>query len=116
MSISEVQELLLKSKIYIDFGNHPGRDRFPREAALFGCSVITNKKGSAKNKVDVNIIEEYKFQDESELELNKIVDLINDITINFKSHHDNFNSYRTTILKDEKRFDLELKKIFLKNE
>ena len=116
MSISEVQELLLKSKIYIDFGNHPGRDRFPREAALFGCSIITNKKGSAKNKLDVNIPEEYKFQDESELEFNKIIDLIKEITVNFRLHHDNFNSYRNTILNDEKRFDLELKKVFFKNE
>lgn len=114
MSISEVQELLLKAKIYIDFGNHPGRDRFPREAALFGCSVITNKKGSANNQLDVNISEDYKFHDESELELDKIVELINDITLNFRLHHENFNSYRSTILNDEKRFGEELKKIFLK--
>lgn len=114
MSIDEVQELLMKSKIYIDFGNHPGRDRFPREAALFGCSVITNKKGSAKNNIDINISEDYKFQHESELELDKIVELINDIIMNFRSHHDNFNSYRKTILRDEKRFAIELKKIFLK--
>lgn len=116
MSIDEVQELLLKSKIYIDFGNHPGRDRFPREAALFGCSVITNKEGSANNQIDININENYKFKDESESELDKIVELINDISLNFRLHHENFNSYRKTILGDEKRFVSELKKIFLKNE
>lgn len=114
MSINEVQELLLKSKIYIDFGNHPGRDRFPREAALLGCSIITNKKGSAKNKIDVNISEKYKFKDEGELELDKIVDLIKDITANFRFHHESFHSYRKIILGDEKRFVFDLKKIFLK--
>jgi hypothetical protein len=116
MSINEVQELLLKSKIYIDFGNHPGRDRFPREAASLGCSIITNKKGSAKNNIDINISEKYKFNDKSELELDKIVDLIKDIAVNFRSHHDSYNSYRKTILGDEKRFVVDLKKIFLKNE
>ena len=116
MSIVEVQELLLKAKIYIDFGNHPGRDRFPREAALFGCSVITNKKGSANNQIDVNINEDYKFKYESELELDKIVELINDIAVNFRSHHENFKLYRSTILNDEKRFGEDLKKIFTKNE
>ena len=38
--------LLMKSKIYLDFGYHPGKIGL-REAALFGNCVITNLKGSA---------------------------------------------------------------------
>ena len=37
-----------KTKVYLDFGYHPGKDRMPREAALFNNCIITNKKGSAK--------------------------------------------------------------------
>ena len=35
------------AKVYVDFGNHPGKDRIPREAAICGCCVITNREGSA---------------------------------------------------------------------
>ena len=41
MTPAQVQELLAKAKVYIDFGEHPGRDRIPREAAISGCVVIT---------------------------------------------------------------------------
>ncbi|MFM9745183.1 hypothetical protein ACKI2C_47345, partial [Streptomyces brasiliscabiei] len=37
----QVADYLSTSKLYIDFGNHPGMDRFPREAATCGCCVIT---------------------------------------------------------------------------
>ena len=30
----EIINTLSKSKIYIDIGSHPGKDRLPREAAL----------------------------------------------------------------------------------
>ena len=28
LTTKQVKELLLKSKVYIDFGNHPGKDRY----------------------------------------------------------------------------------------
>ena len=60
MSSIEVANLLESAKIYIDFGNHPGKDRLPREAVLSGCCIITNSKGSAKNSVDICISKKYK--------------------------------------------------------
>lgn len=114
MSITEVQKILLQAKVYIDFGNHPGRDRFPREAALHGCSIITNKKGSAKNNEDVNIPEEYKFEGETEQDLNNISELILAIIKDHKSHHEHFSEYRKTITKDEKRFQNEIQQLFIK--
>ena len=41
----QMREVMLQSKVYIDFGNHPGKDRIPREAATCGCCVLTNKNG-----------------------------------------------------------------------
>ena len=35
----------------------------PREAALFNNCIITNKKGSAKNKLDIPINDKYKFEE-----------------------------------------------------
>jgi len=57
MNQTQIIELCKKSKVYIDFGNHPGKDRFPREAALLGCAIITGKRGSAKFSGDVKILE-----------------------------------------------------------
>ena len=63
MTTKEVREILQKSKVYIDFGNHPGKDRFPREAVASGCCIITGKLGAAGNNIDVMIPKDYKFDD-----------------------------------------------------
>ena len=43
MTGEEVKQLLLSCKVYVDFGNHPGKDRLPREAVLCGCCLITGR-------------------------------------------------------------------------
>jgi hypothetical protein len=60
------QELIYKyqeSKLYIDFGHHPGRERMPREAAACGCCVVTGRRGSAGNLFDIPIPARYKLSD-----------------------------------------------------
>ncbi len=61
MTPAQVQELLAQAKVYIDFGEFPGRERLPREAILSGCVVITGKRGAAANDIDINIPDEFKF-------------------------------------------------------
>ncbi len=61
MSKEEVMALLKRAKVYIDFGYHPGGDRFPKEAALLGCCVITGKRGTAGYFDDVPIPPDYKI-------------------------------------------------------
>ena len=63
MNSDQVQDLLAKSKIYIDFGNHPGKDRIPREAAASHCVVVTGKRGSAGNEIDIPNPPDFKFDD-----------------------------------------------------
>ena len=43
-SIKEVIDILSKSKIYIDFGYHPGVDGLPREAAILRNCILTKKR------------------------------------------------------------------------
>lgn len=50
-----------ESMIYIDFGEHPGKDRIPREAAMRDLIVITGRDGAAVNDVDVSIPKKYKI-------------------------------------------------------
>jgi hypothetical protein len=61
MSKEDVIDLLKRAKVYIDFGYHPGGDRFPKEAALLGCLVITGKRGTAGYFDDVPIPPDYKI-------------------------------------------------------
>lgn len=104
----QIKNLMLESKLYIDFGNHPGKDRIPREAALCGCCVITNFKGSAMFFDDVNIYNTYKFEND----LTNLVNLIPDIFNKFEFHHSQFSFYRSQIEFEEEQFILETKKIF----
>lgn len=112
----EVSQLMLKSKVYIDFGHHPGRDRLPREAALSGCCIITSKRGSAKFYQDVLIAEEYKFEDQ-ESNINPILDKIQDIFLNYESERLNFTDYRKMLMNEQKTFQKHIIKLFnLKND
>jgi hypothetical protein len=108
MTPDQIRELMLISKIYIDFGNHPGKDRIPREAALCGCCVIAGFKGSAMFFDDVNINTKYKFDQD----LSSLPELIENIFNDFESHYNQFSFYRKQINLEEEQFELEVKKIF----
>lgn len=108
MMPDEIINLMLKSKLYIDFGNHPGKDRLPREAALCGCCVVTAFRGSAMFFEDVNIFEEYKFEED----ISQVGVLISDIFENFEHHYRNFEYYRNQIAQEEQQFYLEITKNF----
>lgn len=113
MTQDKVIELLRKAKIYIDFGNHPGRDRLPREAAILGCCVITGKRGAAKYFEDVSIPEEYKFEDKEE-NIPLIVQKIKECLGKFEEKTKDFDYYRETIRKEPQKFLKDLRKIIKK--
>ncbi|ACD67165.1 MAG TPA: hypothetical protein DEA57_05385 [Sulfurihydrogenibium sp.] len=113
MSREEVIETLQKAKVYIDFGNHPGKDRLPREAAILGCCIITGKRGSAAFFEDVPIFDEYKFEDREE-NIPKIVDKIKECFENYEERYKDFEHYREVIKNEPQRFVEDLKKIFVK--
>lgn len=95
----EILKFLSKSKIYIDFGRHPGRDRIPREAGLCNCCIITNRMGSAKNDIDVGILDKYKFNNVFK-EVNQIYAIINDIFQNYEILVNDFKSYKNNLIND----------------
>lgn len=110
MTPDEVKELLLKSKIYIDFGHHPGKDRIPREAAICGCIVITNTKGSADFFEDVSIPNQYKidYSPKKEKEIIKLLETcLSDYDVKLKD----FEFYKNKIINEEIRFNQNLKEI-----
>jgi hypothetical protein len=115
MTREEVIKILQRAKVYIDFGNHPGKDRIPREAAILGCCVITGKRGSAAFFEDVPIPDEYKFEDKEE-SIPKIIEKIKDCFKNFEERYKDFEYYREVIRNEPQKFIEDLKKIFVKVE
>lgn len=111
MSNEEVRENLETSKVYVDFGNHPGKDRFPREAAICGCCVITGKRGAAAFDKDVSIPKEYKFEDKPE-SYNCIIKKIKDCFDHFEERQNDFSNYRELISNEPSEFLKDVKKIF----
>ncbi|MDQ0105768.1 hypothetical protein J2T02_000861 [Chitinophaga terrae (ex Kim and Jung 2007)] len=113
MTPAQVQNLLKESMVYIDFGNHPGKDRFPREAAVLSCCVITGRKGSAGFDEDVPIPGKYKIPD-SEANIHRIIDQIRACLADFKTCLNDFSHYRQVILSEEKKFEQDVKTVFVK--
>ncbi len=113
MTTEEVGNLMRKSKVYIDFGNHPGKDRIPREAAMSGCVVITGKKGSAAFDEDVPIPPEYKIDESVGDEVYaKAVTAIRDSLLNYYFVINKFTNYRERILVEKEEFLGDIKKVF----
>ena len=104
MSQNELKNLLSTSKVYVDFGHHPGKDRIPREALMSGCCVITNTKGSAKNGIDIPILSKYKIHLNDKDYLIKAKALINDCFVNYEKSISEFNNYRNVIINQKSEF------------
>lgn len=111
MTRDEVANLLSEAKVYIDFGNHPGKDRIPREAAISGCCVIVGKRGAAKYYNDIPIDDEFKF-DVSIENIPSIVNKIKECLVNYEDIIQKFSSYRDFIKNEQNQFYSDLKAIF----
>jgi len=104
MTGEEVVALLKRSKVYIDFGPHPGMDRLPREAALAGCVVITNREGAADYDEDVPLPNEFKIKS---FDVDKIHTILKDCCNNHGEHaKTKMKSYRKWILGQEKQMEV----------
>jgi len=99
MNKQEVTTAMSKSKIYIDFGHHPGRDRMPREASLLNAVVFVKRTGAASYKEDVPIDEYFKFDDISELR-EKIIYTLD----NYEAQKDIQEEYKSWCLNNYKEF------------
>lgn len=111
LSPAQVAEVCRTSKVYIDFGHHPGKDRFPREAAISGCCIITGKRGAAGYEEDVPIPAQYKF-DDNDAQVPAIINRIKYCMDHFDETRHHFDHYRTVIRGQEAAFNNDLKEIF----
>lgn len=105
MTASDVRKTLQESMLYIDFGHHPGKDRLPREAAMAGCCVITGRRGSAANEMDIPIPNKYKINEFEQDFMNKSIAIITSVMEDFPGVEKDFIDYRQSILKEKEIFE-----------
>ena len=110
----ELAAQFLKSKLYIDFGHHPGKDRLPREAGIHGCCVITGLYGSAGNALDVNIPDAYKIDSRLPDFFMLFEIQVNLIFSQFEKCSLEFVDYRNTIAQEQIEFDRQIEDAFAK--
>lgn len=111
MTPQEVRRLMVTSKVYIDFGHHPGKDRIPREAAISGCCVLTSLAGSARFYGDVPIPPRYKFISEPG-SLPAILELVRSCLRDFDEHSAAFAPYRSIIQQEREEFHGQVADLF----
>lgn len=113
MTGEQIRHALKTSKVYVDFGNHPGKDRLPREAAISGCCVITGRQGSAGYDQDLPIPADYKFDDHIS-SIPSIIEKIHECFDDFTSCSHDFDGYREMIYAEKSAFRKDVHDIFLK--
>ena len=111
MTRNEILDTLLKSKIYIDFGTHPGRDKIPREAVLLGNCILTNRRGSANNPVDISIPDRFKFE-ETEKNAKILDNIIKEIFGDYYNQFKNFLPYQLDVKNGKNIFKKQATNIF----
>lgn len=111
MTNEEVKAMLSKAKVYIDFGNHPGKDRFPREAAISGCCVVTGLDGSAGNRIDIPISDKFKMSASPE-NIHRITETIGDCVRNYGERIIEFEKYREMIRNEHRVFVQDVRRLF----
>lgn len=102
----QMAKVMCSAKVYIDFGAHPGKDRIPREAAVCGCCIITNREGSAANAEDVRIPEKYKILNMRDYA--QVLDIIYDLVDNYEQRKNDFEAYAASVLGEKENFEKEI--------
>lgn len=107
MTPAEVNRLLSRCKVYIDFGSHPGKDRIPREAALAGATIIVGNRGAARNVIDIPIPEFFKI-DLDERFVARTLSLLDFCLENFSEVYLLQEFFRQNLSNDSLRFTSEV--------
>lgn len=112
LSRTQMIDILKRSKVYIDFGYHPGKEKIPREAGMLKNILITGKKGSAYFFEDLPIPYNYKFKD---TDTENIIKAVNLSVKEYNTKINDFDLFRN-ITKNQKIMVYEQVKRIFKNE
>jgi len=111
MERREIIGLMRRSKVYVDFGHFPGRDRIPREAVLNGLCIIVGDSGAGAFHQDVPVPDGYRFPT-ADFQPKQIVMRIRDCLKNYDTRVADFEQYRRIVLTEQDVFTVQCKRIF----
>lgn len=107
--------ILSNSKVFVDIGLHPGRDRPFREAGLLGNVVIVNRSGGCYYFEDCPIPDAYTIKCRSiacrDLSVNRLINLIIDCIDNYEHHVANFQKLREYLISEHELYLKDLNKL-----
>jgi hypothetical protein len=115
MTRDQITQTLSNTKVFLDFGHHPGKDRVPREAALCGAIPVIRREGAARFEQDVPLpssllVETDVFFDNEALKA-KLVSVIEAAD----TYQPVLEEYCNWIRDEGRRFDDELKELMAAN-
>ena len=97
MTREQVIDTMRHAKLYVDFGEFPGRERMPREAALCGCCLITSKIGASAYAGD--FAHTYKFESKDS-HIWAIAHKIRYVLANYSECRKDFDEFRNLLRSD----------------
>lgn len=101
MSQDELKDKIYASKVYVDFGHFPGKDRLSREAASGGCVVLLGKRGSGSDWDDFQVEEKVDWDASNDsFDYESICKIIIDMINNYNYYFEKQKSYREIIRKE----------------
>lgn len=111
MPREQLRQALDTCKVYIDFGEHPGKDRLPREAAARGAVVIVGSRGSARNDEDLPLPRPYKI-DERAMPIGEVGRVIQDCFDRYEWHAREQQAWRDAIRRERAVFEEQVDRVF----
>lgn len=107
-STEELINIFTRSKVFLDFGYFPGKNRMYREASTCRNIIFTSPFGAARDKRDVNIKDKYKiFPNDDNIIV--VEDRIKDCIENFDKYIIDFDELREEVFKEKEIFDKNIK-------
>jgi hypothetical protein len=115
MTPSEVRDTLRSSRIFLDFGSQPGKDRVPREAVVNDCIPLVRKIGSAQHFDDLPLPEALKLQTQQMAEIPFLTQKIDYLKENSPAILAGLEFYKRKVLREKEQFYREVE-FFLETE
>ncbi len=111
LSPEQVMQHMKETVVFAEFGNNSGRDRMPREAALLGCVVFSNIRGSAAVHGDMPIPDIYKIPDKW-INFPGIMKRLRHCVIHYETVKNDFREYVKALEEERINFPGAVKRIF----
>lgn len=113
LSVDEMIIALDRSKIYIDFGFFPGRDRVPREALLRDCVIFIHNIGCAADYDSFPIDNYFRFSDQDVID-GTLSKKIEETFVNYEKMQSMQSSMQKSVAGELSLFKERVKDIFQK--